>query len=67
MSKKKTEPTVIAPVVESEYTIDELASSGVFGNISPDIVSAALKLAGVKMITKRAAEPIIKEFMKKEV
>lgn len=71
MSKKKTTPTVTtqtAKDVESEYTVQELAQSGVFGNISPDIVTAALKTAGVhSTITVRAAETIIKKFMTKEV
>ena len=68
MSKKKPTPDVIAPVVESEYTILELSSSGIFGNISPDIITAAHKLAGVtSTITVRAAEKIIKNFMTKEV
>lgn len=68
----KTRATAAEPVKETtlqepEYTVEEFAAaSSIFGT-SPDIVTAALRVAGVKKTTKSAAEKIINEFRKKEV
>lgn len=56
--------------VESEYAVEEFAagSDTIFGEaVSPDIVTAALRTAGVKKITKSAARKIIENFKTKEV
>lgn len=69
MATKKTAETVKETTpLEPEYTAEEFAvcARSVFG-VSPDIVTAALRVAGVKKTTKSAAEKIIKEFCKKEV
>lgn len=66
MAAKKT-PEVVQ---EPEYTVEEFAAnpSVVFGEaISPDIVTAALRVAGVKKTTKSAAKTIINKFRSKEV
>ena len=57
-----------ADSAESLYTVQELAacSAQVFGT-SPDIVTAALKVAGVKKTTQREASRIVEAFRKKEV
>lgn len=51
-----------------EYSAAELtqAAGKVFGQ-SPDIVSAALRVAGVKSATITEAQKIVKEFANKEV
>lgn len=66
-TRKQTETVQEAPQ-EPEYTMKEFAVSAgsVFGT-SPDIVTAALRMAGVKQTTKSAADKIINEFRKKEV
>lgn len=65
MAAKKT-PEVVQ---EPEYTVEEFAANpSVFGEaISPDIVTAALRVAGVKKTTKSEAEKIINKFRSKEV
>lgn len=54
----------VAPV----YTAGELARAAeqVFG-VSPDIVTAAMAVAGIKAATIAEAEKVIKEFANKEV
>lgn len=55
---------------EPKYTVAELAANpvAVFGkNITPDIVTAALRKAGVKETTKSAAITIVNKFRSKEV
>ena len=67
MAAAKKEAEVIQ---EPEYTVEEFAAnpSAVFGEaISPDIVTAALRVAGVKKTTKSAAKTIINKFRSKEV
>ena len=67
MPEEKVQKT---PVQEPEYTVEEFAAnpSAVFGEaISPDIVTAALRVAGVKKTTKSAAKTIINKFRSKEV
>ena len=53
---------------ESEYTVAEFAAvaDAVF-HATPDIVTAALKVAGVTKTTKSAAIDIVEKFRKKEV
>lgn len=53
---------------ESLYTVEELAAEAktVFGT-NPDIVKAALRLAGVQKTTKREAVRIVEAFRKMEV
>jgi len=55
---------------EAEYTVEEFTSctKAVFGEaVSPDIVTAAFKVAGVTKTTKSNAIDIINKFRKKEV
>ena len=67
-NNKKTTETVIEAPQEAEYTVEEFAANAlpVFGT-SSDIVTAALRVAGVKKTTIIAATKIIEEFRKKEV
>lgn len=53
---------------EAEYTVAEFAAvaASVF-HASPDIVTAALRMAGVEKTTKSAAIEIVEKFRKKEV
>lgn len=62
-----TEPTNVAKV-ESLYTVAELATEAknVF-HTSPDIVTAALRMEGVKKTTLTEAKRIVEAFRKKEV
>ena len=67
MAAAKKAPEVVQ---EPEYTVEEFAAnpSAVFGEaISPDIVTAALRVAGVNKTTKSAAKTIINKFRSKEV
>lgn len=69
-SKTKTADKAAAPVAtaESLYTTEELAACAkqVF-HASPDIVRAALRLAGVTKTTQKEAARIVEAFRKKEV
>lgn len=62
-----TEPAKPA-VVESLYTVAELAAVAkeVF-HTSPDIVTAALRMKGVKKTTQKEAARIVEDFRKMEV
>lgn len=62
MAKEAKKPAV------PKYTAAELAQAAkkVF-HTSPDIVTAALRMAGVKSATVAEAEGIIKKFANKEV
>lgn len=64
-------PAVVEKAVpEAEYTVEEFTANAktVFGKVvSPDIVTAALKVAGVTKTTKSKATEIINKFRKKEV
>lgn len=64
-SAAKTAPETTA---ESLYTAEELAACAkqVF-HASPDIVRAALRLAGVTKTTQKEAAKIVEAFRKKEV
>ena len=71
MSKTTEKPAETAQAVEATapvYTAAELAraSEKVFG-VSPDITTAALRVAGIQAATIAEAEKIIKEFANKEV
>jgi hypothetical protein len=71
MSKTTEKPAETAQAVEATapvYTAAELAraSEKVFG-VSPDITTAALRVAGIQATTIAEAEKIIKEFANKEV
>lgn len=65
-SAAKTAATETA--AESVYTVDELAacSKQVF-KAGPDIVRAALRMAGVTKTTQKEATKIVEAFRKKEV
>ena len=66
--EKKKEAAVAAQEPAPVYTAEELAqvSDRVF-ETSPEIVIAALRVAGVKSATIAEAGKIIKEFANKEV
>ena len=51
--------------VAVEYTIEELAAGAktVFPGISPDCVTAALRLAGITKTTKEKAKEIVDKFV----
>lgn len=71
MATKKTSTTAEANATASEpvYTAQEYAANAaaIFGaGVSPDIVTAALRVAGVKQTTKSEAISIVKNFRKKE-
>lgn len=68
--REPAEKVEAVAIPESEYTVEEIAANAktVFSEaISPDIVTAALRVAGVKKTTKSAAIEIINKFRKKEV
>lgn len=51
------------PVIE--YTVRELAAAAktVFPGISPDCVTAALRMAGISRTTKEKAQEIVRKFV----
>lgn len=57
-----------APVA-AEYSVEELAAGAktVFPGISPDCVTAALRLAGIKKTTKQKAKEIVDKFVNEPV
>lgn len=65
---KSSEQAAEAAVEESLYTVEELAAAAqaVFRTNS-DIVTAALRTAGVKKATQKEAAKIVEAFRKKEV
>ncbi len=70
-TKKQATDDVATPTateVESEYSVAEFAAhaTNIFG-VMPECVIAAFRVAGKDKATKRDAEIIIKNFMKKEV
>ena len=70
MATKKTEATETTEqaVQEAEYTVAEFAAvAATVFNASPDIVTAALRVAGIEKTTKSAALEIVEKFRKKEV
>lgn len=67
-AKTAAPETAATPEVESTYSVDELTACAqqVF-QASPDIVKAALRLAGVTKTTQKEAAKIVAAFRKKEV
>lgn len=65
---KETQLKDAAQTSDQEYTIAEFVAvaNSVF-HASPDIVTAALKTAGVFKTTKSAAIDIVEKFRKREV
>ena len=65
---KSSEQAAEAAVEESLYTVAELAAAAqaVF-HTNSDIVTAALRMAGVKKATQKEAAKIVEAFRKKEV
>lgn len=59
----KNEPAAV------EYTVAELAAGAktVFPGISPDCVTAALRMAGVTKTTKEKAKEIVEKFVNEPV
>lgn len=55
--------------VAVEYTVEELtaAAKTVFPGISPDCVTAALRMAGVTQTTKEKAKELVKKFVNEPV
>ena len=68
MAKANKETVETYSEQESEYTAAEFAANtrALFG-VSPDIVTAAFKVAGLDHASKSKADNIIQEFKKKEV
>lgn len=68
MAQKTNSTETATAAVESLYTVEELAAvaKDVF-KASPDIVTAALRLEGVKKTTLKEAQRIVEAFRKKEV
>lgn len=68
MASKSMKTAAPENAAESLYNVDELAacSRQVF-KTSPDIVRAALRLAGVTKTTQKKASTIVEAFRKKEV
>lgn len=68
MTSKTSSTEAASAKVESVYTAHELAAAAkeVF-HASPDIVTAALRIAGVKKATVQEATRIVEDFRKKEV
>lgn len=73
---KKTQAAADAPeetpventVVESVYTVDEFTgAAGTLFGCSPDLVRAALRLAGKTEYTRNDALGIVKEFCERKV
>ncbi|MBQ2634063.1 MAG: hypothetical protein IJF88_05755 [Oscillospiraceae bacterium] len=66
MSKDTTQAA--SQTADPVYTAAELAkaSENVFG-VSPDITTAALRMANIQVATIAQAEMIVKEFANKEV
>lgn len=67
-AKAVSKETAPAAMAESLYTADELVSCAqqVF-HAHPDIVRAALRVAGVTKTTQKEAARIVEAFRKKEV
>ena len=68
MAQKTNSTETATAAVESLYTVEELAAvaKDVF-KASPDIVTADLRLEGVKKTTLKEAQRIVEAFRKKEV
>ena len=68
MEAKETKQQTPAKPTTPKYTAAELANAAkkVFG-VPQDVVTAALRMAGVKTATVEEAKKIVKEFAGKEV
>ena len=68
MEVKETRQQAVAKATAPKYTAAELANASdkVFG-VPQDIVTAALRMAGVKSATIEEARKIVTEFARKEV
>lgn len=64
---KQTEAAGIIPGAESEYTVAELAAASHIFGTRPDVVTAALSMAGITKTTQRNAAAIVEAFRKREV
>lgn len=69
MATAKKENAEVKAPKEPTYTVEEFAANpSIFGMaISPDIVTAALRVAGVKETTKSEALKLINKYKSKEV
>lgn len=65
--KPKAAAEKVAPVMESIYSAEELASNYKLFNTSYEIVAVALRLAGKKAATLTEAKTIVEKFKNKEV
>lgn len=68
MAQKTTAKAAGAAAPEAEYSVQELvaAARSKFG-VSPDIMAAALKTAGLARASKARAKKLAEDFAKKEV
>ena len=68
MAAKETNTQAAAKATAPQYTAEELAKAAgkVFG-VPQDVVTAALRMAGVKSATVEEAKKIVTEFAKREV
>ena len=67
MATEKPKAAPVAPVNESIYSAEELASNYKLFNTSYEIVAVALRLAGKKAATLTEAKTIVEKFKNKEV
>ena len=68
MTKAKNSDKAATAEAESLYTVGELAAAAeqVF-HTNPDMVTAALRVAGVTKTTQREAAKLVEAFRKREV
>lgn len=68
MAAKETKQQAAAKSTAPQYKAEELANAAnrIFG-VPQDVVTAALRMAGVKSATLEEAKKIVAEFAKKEV
>lgn len=68
MTKTKSSDKAAPAEAESQYTVQELAAAAkqVF-HTNPDIVTAALRMAGITKTTQKEAAKIVEAFRKREV
>lgn len=73
-AKRPAEATVEAGATKKaatppEYSIQELAAAApsIFKGVSPDCVTAALRLAGIDRATKAKAQEVVEKFIKRPI
>lgn len=70
-TKKTTPPKEEKAIeVEAEYTVQELAAASQIlfgGEVMPECVIAAFRVAGIEKATKEEAEKIVTKYLTKEV